>query len=64
MLWKEPTWLICALAHVHTFHTAYLFAADVELLARTMRKFDLDGKIDPKAVELGELIIKVLLLGS
>ncbi|KAF5826203.1 hypothetical protein DUNSADRAFT_4177 [Dunaliella salina] len=33
-------------------------AADVELMARVMRKFDLDGNIDPKAAELGELIIK------
>lgn len=31
---------------------------EVELLARAMRKFDLDGIIDPDAANLGETIIK------
>lgn len=31
---------------------------EVELLSRSMRKFDLDGIIDPAAADLGELIIK------
>lgn len=42
------------LKKIYRFHSP----AEVELLSRTMRKFDLDGVIDPKAAELGELIIK------
>ena len=34
-------------------------AAEVEMLSRVMRKFDIDGIIDPSTATLGEMIIKV-----
>ena len=36
-----------------------LHSGEAELVCRAMRKFDLDGNIDPDAADLGELIIKV-----
>ena len=50
-LWE----LFCSL-HVKACHS--LPADEVELLSRSMRKFDLDGVIDPDAADLGETIIK------
>lgn len=51
---KDPEADKAHLKKIHRFSSP----AEVELLSRAMRKFDLDGVIEPEAADLGELIIR------
>ena len=40
-------------------HRRSVPSAEVEIIARVLRKFDIDGVIDEEAAKLGEMVIKV-----
>ena len=53
-MFQDPEADRTQLKKIYRFHTV----AEVLLLSRAMRKFDLDGLIRPEAADLGELIIR------